>query len=67
MTDFIHHHDCNPGGQALFLSQSRRAGNMSRTNAALKPATLSAGNLFNRDNNGVIYRFIAAYLNKLNT
>jgi len=33
--------------------------------ATLKPFTLSAGILFNRDNNVVIYRFIAAYISKL--
>ncbi|GLR07639.1 hypothetical protein [Mixta theicola] len=66
MTKFIHH-DFNPGCQALFLSQSRRAGKVITANAALRSATLSAVNLFNRDNNTVIYRFIAAYLSKLIT
>jgi hypothetical protein len=33
--------------------------------ATLKPFTLSVDILFNRNNNAVIYRFIAAYTSKL--
>ncbi|MGD8107300.1 hypothetical protein ACQE32_11720 [Pantoea sp. FN0302] len=67
MTYFIHHHDFYPDSQALFLSQSQHTGKVFGASAALKAATLTARNLFNRNNNMVIYCFIAAYISKLTT
>ncbi|MEQ4531496.1 MAG: hypothetical protein ABN478_09375 [Mixta sp.] len=65
MTNFIHHHISILVVRLCSLAWRGVLKEFSMPAATLKPFTLSAGILFNRNNNVVIYRFIAAYISKL--